>query len=156
MVGCFLRPATENDVDLLYEWVCDEDVRKNSLNSAHIIYDEHKKWFSNKILSDKSEIFIYCCGDKPIGQIRVEIEGDNATISYSIEKSYRGQGHGENILILLENTICDKYPHIKKLTAIVKADNTASMKKFEKLNYTKKDKVYEYSKNKLEQSNIRI
>ena len=68
-----LRKAKEDDCDLLYRWANDPKVRKNSFNKEKIDYEEHKKWFENKLNSDKSYMFILK-DEVPLGQIRIDIE----------------------------------------------------------------------------------
>ena len=40
----YLRTADENDMDLLFQWANDPDVRKNSFHSEPISYETHKKY----------------------------------------------------------------------------------------------------------------
>lgn len=133
----YLRKVEKQDIDLLYNWVCDPEVRRKSLNTNPITYIEHLSWFLKKISADETVIYIYCYNNIPVGQIRIEIDGHIASINYSIDKKYRGKGHGKRILLLLEEKLCSEYKNIKKLTAIVKIDNIASNKKFEQLGYSK-------------------
>ncbi len=138
--------ADISHTDLLYKWANDEDVRKNSFNSDKIDYETHKKWFKEKLNTNKSSIYIYYYNDIPIGQIRLDFDGDKAYISYSIDKVYRGQGHGDNILILIENELINTT--LKYLYGKVKYNNIASQRKFEKLGFKKvcKEDYIEYIK----------
>lgn len=130
-----LKLASEYDCDLLFNWTNDEDVRKNSFSSYKILYENHIKWFNNKINSDKCIIFILEIKDTPVGQIRIDIECETAVISYSIDKNYRGKGLSVVMLSLLEDKI--KNININKLIGFVKLENIASQKVFENLKYNK-------------------
>lgn len=131
----YLRKANQKDMDLLFAWANDSEVRKNSFNTAEIKYDEHKEWF-NKCLADPNiDIYILCINDIPVGQIRMNYENETGLINYSIQKDCRGKGLGGTILKLIETSISVDRPEIKVLSGWVKTDNIASQKKFEENGY---------------------
>lgn len=143
------RLADEDDVDLLFQWANDDDVRRNSFSSAKIPYEDHLKWFS-KILTDKNcEIYIFYHEEKPVGQIRLNYLSRNALISYSISKEFRGQGFGKKIINLIDEIIRKYHSEITLLIAKVKPENIASCKIFENNNFVMKisnDIMVEYVK----------
>ena len=141
---CYLREATSEDRDLLFEWANDPVVRMNSFHSDPISYEEHKNWF-NRIMNDENSLqFIMMEEDKSIGQIRLTICDDEATIGYSIGIQYRGKGYGHIILELIADEIKNSYPEIRTLNAKVKPDNIASNALFEKAGYEKDYISYSY------------
>ena len=80
----YLRNATIEDRDLLFEWANDAVVRKNSFSTEKISYEEHVNWY-NKILDrDDCVQYIYMDGDCPVGQVRITLKDDEAEIGYSI------------------------------------------------------------------------
>ena len=138
----YLREATMQDMDLIYEWANDPAVRINSFNSEPIQYDTHVKWFK-RIMSDESVLqYILMDDDKNVGQIRLNIDGAEAEIGYSIASDYRGKGYGHLILQLVAKEVKKKYPEIKILVAKVKPENIASNKLFEHEGYTLKYHCY--------------
>ncbi|NMF03283.1 GNAT family N-acetyltransferase [Clostridium beijerinckii] len=143
-----LDRASKEDYDLLFNWVNDEEVRKNSFNPEKILYSNHIKWFNNMINSDKCIIFILKLKNTPVGQVRIAIERNFAIISYSLDKSYRGKGLTTTMLSLLEKEVKNNRININKLIAFVKLENIASQKVFEKLKYNKKfhNEFLEYEK----------
>lgn len=46
--------------------------RRNSLNSAVIVFEDHVKWLSELLSSDAKKQYILMDGDKPVGQGRLE------------------------------------------------------------------------------------
>lgn len=126
----YLRPVTEKDIDLLYEWANDEKVRANAFSTEQIPYADHKRWFAARLQDKDSRIYIYTYGDKPIGQIRISMEGDVATIDYSIDANFRRQGHGKKMITQLEQIVKEQFPRIKSLVAQVKSENIASRSVF--------------------------
>ncbi|WP_341457728.1 GNAT family N-acetyltransferase [Clostridium botulinum] len=138
----FLIPANESHCELIYEWSNDDEVRKNSFNSNKIIYEEHAKWYLNKLRDSNCCIYLLADANKSIGIVRIERKQNKNVISYSIAKEFRGKGYGYKILLKLEEELIKEYKEIV-LTGYVKEENISSIKIFKKLNY----KVVENSNN---------
>jgi len=132
----YLRKAIPEDIDILFQWANDETTRQNAFNPHKINHEEHKKWFNEKLNSDKTVIYVYCIDKTPIGQIRIDITDNIGLISYSIDSTHRKQGHGKKIIELLEQTLINELPNINKLIAKVKKTNIASQHIFVRLNYS--------------------
>lgn len=138
----FLRKAEKGDIELLFRWANDSVVRSNSFNTDSIPYENHVKWF-NRMMEDSSVLqFIMMDDDMPVGQIRLNVDGDEAEIGYSIGTEFRGKGYGHTILQLIAEEIATNYPHIKTLVARVKPENIASKKLFESEGYEMKYSCY--------------
>lgn len=131
----YLREATEDDILLLYHWANDKEVRKNSFQTHTISIDEHKKWFENKIKSVNCNIYIFMVNNIPIGQIRLDYEGNKATIDYNLDKNYRGQGYGKILIDLAEQKVKETKKEIVYLLGEVKKKNIPSRKIFSDLKY---------------------
>lgn len=140
-----LREAKETDMDLLYHWANDPDVRQNSFNSDSIPYKEHVSWFNNMMANTSVLQFIMMDEGVPVGQIRLTINNDEAEIGYSIDKEYRGKGYGHSILKLVKIKITEQYPNIKKLVAKVKPENDRSNKLFRSEGYETKYLYYVFT-----------
>jgi RimJ/RimL family protein N-acetyltransferase len=136
MLNEYLRKTTDSDMELLYQWANDPVVRANAFDSTPISFDVHQKWFKEKLASQNILIFIYHCNNKDIGQVRLDIKDDTATIDYSIDITFRGKGYGYQMMRLFEEKIINEYPRIKCFHAQVKFKNDASASIFRKLNYT--------------------
>lgn len=140
-----LKKVTDEDCSLLFKWTNDIEVRANAFNTKTIKFEEHLKWFNNKINSNIC--FMFICYDKqlPVGQIRIDIEEDKGIIDYSIDREYRGSGYGTKILGLIEKEIFLSNIKIFNLIGQVKYSNIGSQKAFEKNYYKKiekKDFIY--------------
>lgn len=147
LLNLIFKPAEMNDCDLLYKWVNDETVRRNSFNSQKIAYENHKAWFENRLNSDKCFIFVVYSEDTPIGQIRLDIDRDIGIINYSIDRQFRGMGYGTEILRGITELPQLHSKRICKLIGNVKIDNISSQKAFERAGYVHsiKDEYIEYS-----------
>ena len=89
-----LRQVQEKDCRLIWEWANDPDVRVVSFSPEPIPWEQHVRWFQSKINSPKCKFYIAMDGDIPIGQVRYDIEGNEAVISISIDQRFRGKGYG--------------------------------------------------------------
>lgn len=139
-MGLWLRKATWEDMDLLYQWANDAEVRKNAFHMEKIPYEDHKKWFGKVMEDERIYQYILCDDAVPIGQIRLNIDEAVALISYSISAKYRGKGYGSKMLQLAEHQIAiNKIPYVTKLVGQVKYENLASARVFEKCGYVKQE-----------------
>lgn len=142
MKGIYLRKAEYGDIDLLYRWANDPVVRNNSFHTNLIPYEDHVRWFSRMIADDSVLQFIMMDGNLPVGQIRLNIDGDEAEIGYSIAEEHRGKGYGHKILKLVADKVSEQYPDINSLVAKVKPDNDVSNKLFQIEGYEMKYSCY--------------
>lgn len=119
-------------MDLLYRWANDPAVRSNSFQTEPIPYEVHRKWFAGIMAREDVIQFILMEDETPVGQIRLNVEGNDAEIGYSIAPEYRGRGYGRRLLQLAEEKVRSEYPAIHRLTGKVKPGNAASSGAFEK------------------------
>ena len=124
------RLANESDSQILFDWVNEKEVRRNSLNIQLVQWGKHVSWFNSKLESNKCKIFVLEIEDVPVGQIRIDKEDEYWLIDYSIDKNHRGNGYGYLIIDLLIKNIGSI-----KLKGVVKTSNVASQKVFEKLEF---------------------
>jgi UDP-2,4-diacetamido-2,4,6-trideoxy-beta-L-altropyranose hydrolase len=128
-----IRPARENDSQLLWEWANEPQVRAASFSSAPIPWVTHVAWFTEKLRQDECHIFIAEDDEgRPIGQIRFNsrIDGD-AEIDVSIAKAWRGRGFAVPLIRQAARLVLNGGGHAR-LHAFVKPENVASVKAFEK------------------------
>ena len=126
----YLREANSEDVKLLFDWANEPAVRANSLNSEPIPFETHQKWFDSQLHNPDTKMFVLTDGIKPLGQIRIQKKESLWEIGYSIAREQRGKKLGAEIVRLL----LDKFSHYS-FKAIVKQENTASIKVFENLGF---------------------
>lgn len=151
MMDLWIRKATYQDIDIIYNWANDPEVRKNSFNTNPIRYEDHCKWYNTKMQSPNTAIFVLMCGDIPVGQCRIDVDGEEGVISYLVDKNYRNLGYGKILLNMVSEKIMNEYPEISMLVAEVKEDNISSRKVFLSLGYIenidKKKKVLTFRRN---------
>lgn len=144
-MGGYLRRAEEKDVDLLFAWVNDPVTRKSAFDSHLISYDEHVNWFHKIVGSEKIHQFIYEREGKPVGQVRIEINGDVAELDYSIAPDSRGMGFGRELISLVKKYIGANYEEVKEIIALVKTENIGSQKMLLDNAFSKKYEAYSFT-----------
>lgn len=130
-----IRPATENDLTILFQWANDSKTRENAFQSKPIPWSDHVEWFSARLKSSDSRIFIFIVDGLPAGQIRFDLKFGEWWIDYGIDRQYRGQGLAKILLKCAEAWMKATFGHLR-LRAEVKAQNSASLKAFEASGYS--------------------
>lgn len=131
-----IREAVYNDLDNVFKLSNDDEVRKYSYNVNKIKYEDHIKWFKEKINDEKCLFLIIEDEDNFIGQVRFDIEKNEAIINISISKNYRSKGLSKDIMFMSIDYLNNKKTFVKKIKAYIKETNVISRKYFEKCNYS--------------------
>lgn len=135
IMNTWIRLATIEDLDMIYEWANDPVTRANSFSSAPIPYETHVQWFERTLEREDVLFLIEMDGEEPVGQLRVAIseESSEGEISISTAPDKRGMGYGKKIISDGIKYIKDLGDGtcIKTLVAEVKKENTSSQKMFE-------------------------
>lgn len=105
-----LQEAKESDAEILYHWKNDPIARENSFCQKEVTWEEHTSWLSQKLKEKECSIYICRMGNIPVGQIRLDIEAEQATavISYSVDKDFRGKGIGTQMIKLIAEKVREK------------------------------------------------
>lgn len=108
----------------LFQWINDLQTREKSLSKKPIEWDEHCKWFKERIKNHSANNFVFL-KDSPVGFLRLDKIKDRHKISFLVAPSYRGKGIGGKMI----SSIQKKKPTLK-LSAEVLTSNVASNKIF--------------------------
>jgi len=130
-----LREVCDKDCRLIWEWSNDPDVRAVSFCQEPIPYQDHVKWFRSKLKD--IDCYFYIAEDinqKPVGQVRYDLEGNEATISVSLDRKFRGKGYG-TFLIRLASQKLFVVADVDVIHAYVRRGNQASVKAFKKAGF---------------------
>lgn len=128
-----IRNANIDDCKQYFDWVNEETVRLHSFNTELIKWNDHQKWFENKLNSQSSHLYVCEIGSDIIGQVRFDLVDNYYNIDYSIDKEFRGKGYAYNMLFAAIQKLKDLTQTSFFLKAEVKRDNFASLRVFEKL-----------------------
>lgn len=128
-----------SDMELMYGWRNHPDIRSNSFDSKKLLLDNHREWFDKTLNSNSIFTYILEVDQKPAGVIRFSNDANNlaAKISYLIDPVYHGKGFGTEILNLGIKKNKIENSGLKKFYGYVLKKNYASIRIFEKLNFTK-------------------
>lgn len=129
-----LRPATAEDTQRLFSWRNDPDTRRGSFDEREIPWDEHRSWFESSLARGDRRIYIASVDGTPVGVLRVDLAGDEGTVSITIASEWRGQSIGVTALGMLARRVgleCG----VARLIAHVRPENTPSIRAFEAAGY---------------------
>jgi UDP-2,4-diacetamido-2,4,6-trideoxy-beta-L-altropyranose hydrolase len=130
-----LRPAYKSDCELLWKWANEPEVRSVSFSPAHISWEHHVEWFNQKITDPGCTMYIALNErNRPVGQVRFEIEANEAVISVSLDRNFRGRGYGSALI----GTACRELftsSNINSINAYVKPGNELSIRAFRKAGF---------------------
>jgi len=130
-----LMEAKYENAKLLFNWVNDPVMRKNSFNSAIIKWEDHLTWFVKKLEDVNTKIYIAFFKDMPCGQIRFDKKDTNAYIDFYIDSEFRGKGLGIKLLIQGCERIFYEWSKIRSVVGEVKKNNISSRKSFLKAGF---------------------
>ncbi len=135
--GLYIRSADTDDLMTLYAWVNSPERRNSAFNSQEVSLDQHKAWFKSKLSDPNSLIFIAMNPDgDAIGQLRFDIDEQAcALVDIYIDKDAGGRGNGVKLLKLGASRLFEEKA-VKQIKALVKLDNIASKKSFERSGFT--------------------
>ncbi len=136
-----LKPVSDEDCMKIWQLANDPEVRAASFSSESIPYENHQKWFSTRMSDPGCRFYTaFDIRDRFVGQLRFELNADQATISVSLNRKFRGRGYGTKLILLgLQNIF--KSSEADVINAYVKRDNTASLKAFKKAGFKIVDKL---------------
>lgn len=139
------RKAILDDLELFFIWANDSFVRENSYNSDIIDFENHEKWFKNK-LNDESCLILVFENDQnlKIGQIRIQKDKNkHAVIGISIGSEHRGKSYAKEMLEIGSDYFLKINPDFV-INAFIKEKNLNSKYAFEKSGFIfQKMLVYE-------------
>lgn len=124
-----LREASYGDAELLFNLSNDVEVRKNSIQRDTINWDDHLKWLKDKIDEPNYLILLFFKNENFIGQLKFEISSNEAIISISICKNFRGKGLTK-IIFKLGIEYVFRISSINTIIAYIREDNLISYKSF--------------------------
>lgn len=127
-----IKKASLKDASFFYELRNEKKARKNFFITKKINYNDHLKWYKNK-LRQKNIIFLIALigNSKKIGIVRYDVGVIFANISINISRDFRSLGYGSRILKKSEKFLKRKLIIISR----IKKDNKASIKIFKNNNY---------------------
>ncbi|WP_051470947.1 bifunctional UDP-2,4-diacetamido-2,4,6-trideoxy-beta-L-altropyranose hydrolase/GNAT family N-acetyltransferase [Patulibacter minatonensis] len=131
------RPATEDDAALLLRWRNDPAVRAVSVTSDPIAPDEHRGWLRRVLADPDRTLLVVERAGVPVATVRFDRDpaAGDAEISVTVDPQARGGGLGRRVLRESTERELASRPGLRRVRALVHADNTASLRAFEAAGY---------------------
>lgn len=132
------RNANLADLQIIFEWIQDPEVRAAAMNTEPISLETHTSWFQNKLNDPQSTYWMIesRSHQKPLGQIRFDRRSSAAAdIGIVIAPEARGRGLGAKVLSMATQKYFDVHEDILWIDAWVKISNPASVKIFERAGF---------------------
>ena len=130
MVVLTARRAEASDAELLRRWRNDPETRRRSFTNTTVSAAEHRAWLHTRLASDRAAIWIFSDGGVPIGQVRVDIDGDVAEVSIVVAPERRGRGYGKAMLSEAMRLLHRDFGSRLRARALVLDDHEASLRTF--------------------------
>ena len=127
-----LRHIIADDCDAVFGWRNASETRRHFSNAARISYQDHITWFKKTLSNPDCAYLIGEAGEKPLGVLRYDIDGCSAAVSIYLVPGTSGKGHGTALLKSGNAWVARHRPEVTNLRALVRPDNLASQKVFEK------------------------
>lgn len=139
--ACELVKAKDTHLSTTFEWANDPVVRQFAFNKESIPWENHLKWYLNKINSKNCWYGILESNGVALGSIRFDIVDKKAIISYLVDSKQHGNGYGTLLIKLGLKAISENFNNdeIEDVHGEVFPSNIASVKTFERFGFNKKD-----------------
>jgi len=130
MVALTARRAEASDAELLRGWRNDPEARRRSFTKTSVSVAEHRAWLHTRLASDRAAIWIFSDGVVPVGQVRVDVDGEVAEVSIVVAPERRGRGYGKAMLSEAMSLLRRDFGSDVRARALVLDDHEASLRTF--------------------------
>jgi RimJ/RimL family protein N-acetyltransferase len=136
-----LRRGRLDDADRLLDWANDVVTRAASFGRPVVGREAHVAWLADTLARDDRRLWVVEEAGLPIGQVRVDRGVDGTgMISIGLAPGARGRGAGARVLdAALEAAVAEL--GIRRFRAIVREDNAASRRLFERAGFRLVDRA---------------
>jgi glutamate-1-semialdehyde 2,1-aminomutase len=140
------RRADMDDVQLLFDLVNSPDsLAGKLLTKSAIRWDSHRAWLQKRCLSDDALILIAEEASDPVGQVRLQENGDSfLDVDIYVLPGFRGRGFARRMILEAAGRAQRRWPG-RSLRAVVRAGNEVSMALFRSAGFRCDDVQTEYS-----------
>jgi UDP-2,4-diacetamido-2,4,6-trideoxy-beta-L-altropyranose hydrolase len=132
-----LRAARADDASLIRDWRNDADTVRSSAIARPVSDAEHARWFAATLTDAQRRLWLAEENGVPVGQVRVDFNGDAGVFSIVVAPEHRGRGVGQAMLrgALAE---VEREGGATRLVALAREENLASIHAFEQAGFSRK------------------
>ena len=145
-----LERATADDCRSVWEWADAPEVRAASFHSDPIPWEEHRRWFFERLNDPQTILWIAHEAASPgggkgqaIGIVRFALDQDEAVISVAIAPERRGLGLGPTAVVRASRQLF-RETSTALIHAYIKPDNAPSLAAFFNAGYHRREPVEVY------------
>ena len=128
-----LEKFSEKHLSKTFNWMLDEDLRRNFLFRRIISQDEHQIWFKNYLSDETQDIYGIFYNNEYVGNVGLKnidkINNNSETWIYIGESSMKGKGIGTKVYEELKKTSNFTF---HKIYANIAEFNVSSVKMYQK------------------------
>lgn len=138
-----LRSIRSEDKDIIYKWRNDFEIISKGTTQRGVSKEEHAIWFKESLVGEKRKIFIIQLKKTSIGQIRFDKSNTKSNECFVSIYLFSNKKNGIGTKCLKEGIeiICQEWPSLQIVNAIVLKYNLASINFFKKNGFlVKKEK----------------
>ena len=132
-----LRAARNDDVALVRSWRNDPDAVRFSTSRRPVSELDHGRWFSAALVDPRVRLWVAEERGIPVGQARLNLDGDAGVLSIAVAPAARGRGVGQQMLRIALAEI-ERDHLVAIVTAVTHPDNSASMRAFERVGFRRR------------------
>lgn len=141
-----MRLATLDDELLIFNWRNTQEIIDLSSSKKPVQWSEHQQWFLETINDVSSIMFIAEYLGLPIGQVRFDhLLTTMPFMTIYLQSKSVGKGYGSFLIPLACQQLKESFPHVQGVYAIIRAENTRSIKAFKKSGFCQMTKVSDRS-----------
>ena len=130
-----IRAANREDVDLLFSWVNDPESMSAKLKTRQPISKEnHDKWFEERLRDKDTGIWIGEIDNRPIGQVRLQLDQGMMEIDVFVASDYRNLGAARFLIDYAAARHAENWPD-RQIFARIRHENFPSKHLFLKGGY---------------------
>ncbi|MBS6473995.1 MAG: GNAT family N-acetyltransferase [Acetobacter sp.] len=133
-----IRLAEPRDIKTVFDLSNDDTVRTMSIHPEKIEWENHVKWFENKINDADVVFYVMETAGELVGYVHLDRERTDWVVTIHLKKDFRGKGLGKKLLKYAVDGNVDK-----SMVSCVKNENEASKKLFLSQNFIFRDFIEE-------------
>lgn len=133
-----LRAVREDDVALIRALRNDADSVRFSTSARPVSEAEHARWFATPLADPRMRLWVAEENAIPVGQVRVDLDGDTGVFSIVVAAAARGRGLGQAMLRLALAEV-ERQDLATTMTAASHPENTASIHMFERVGFKRRE-----------------
>lgn len=132
-----LRPLTEDDLRIVFDWRNSDRIRSNMYSSHFIAWEEHQRWFERLAGNNNKVYRIFEVGESPAGLVNfIDIDRNNGLSSWGFYMGATGYPKNTGLIMgVLGLELAFQELGLRKICGECFAFNIASIKFHERLGF---------------------